>query len=267
MADHYSRRAERARNDARGYCIIAAGTAGLAALAGLLVLNRPPARDPSDCLASRATPLHTIAVIDKSDRWTAPDGSLLRAALTAMATETKPDERLTLIAFTGSAERSPQPLFDRCRPADASSVNPLFVTPARAEKKYQADFAGPLTASFDRLSTSGQAKETKLVAFLAQLAGTVAYEPRALRTRIRIFSDMGENSAAGSLLPGRKRQFDAASFTPYLRQHIGDRLEHITLEIVQIPSPSTTPAVARHIKATWIAALDAARVSYSWRQL
>ena len=125
----------------------------------------------------------------------------------------------------------------------------------------------PLEASLDHLTRSTSAPETSLVDFIATVAGTLSYQPQGQRTRLQVYTDAAENTAAGSFLPGRKKQFDAASFTAYFKQRVGDRLAAIELEIVVLPSPSTPPAVARRIKAAWTAALAASGARFTWRQL
>ena len=206
-------------------------------------------------------------MIDRSDPWSDAGSILLRSAITGLADATRPEDRLTLIPFDGRADIVPVTIFDRCRPVEGKDVNAALVTPAKADKRFATTFAAPLEGSLDLLTRSASAPETRLVDFLATVAGTLNYQPQAERTHLRVFSDMAENTAAGSFLPGRKRQFDPASFTAYFKERIGDRLTTIELEIVVIPSPSTPPVVARRIKAAWTAALAAGGVTYTWRQL
>ena len=127
--------------------------------------------------------------------------------------------------------------------------------------------AAPLSKTIDTLSRSNSARETHLASFLGNLAAMLAYQPKAAETRIAIFSDMAENTSEHTFLPGKKPQFDPASFAKYFDETIGGRLAHIVVEINVMPSATTPPAVARRIKAAWTQALTAHGIPFTWRQL
>ena len=189
--------------------------------------------------------------------------NLLKAALHKHARDLAVGDRLTLIAFDGSAERPPSALFDRCKPA--SSANILVSTPALVEATFEETFAHPLEDSINAITRTATARQTNLVAFLSNIAALAAYEARATSTRIIVFSNLVENTTEFSFYAKGRTASTPATFTAYFNPLVGDRLKGITLDIYVVPSGNAD--LARRIKQAWTQALTWNAITFSWRQL
>ena len=253
--------------DRRGFLILAGCALALVGIVTLLVVNRPLARE-ADTQCPRATlASETIAIVDRTDPWNDNQTSLLQAALAAIARDVPVNGRLSLIAFDGTAERPPAPIFDRCNVGDGTSVNIATATPALVEKYYQANFAQPLQQSLAAITKPARAQETHLVAFLANVAGHLTYQARARSTRIVLFSNLAENTPALSVYAKGRQHFSTTAFTAHFTALVGDRLSHITLDIYLLPLRSAAPGVASRIKPAWINALSTNAITFTLKDL
>ena len=265
MTKHLSRREQRHQQDRTGYRLIGGCVAALVVGGGLVLANQPPARDATTGCLRTILAQHATAVVDLTDPFTPPDRALLRGAITGLADGLPADARLTLTPFSGAADLVPEPLFDRCRPAEGKDLSAVFATTARVDKAFAETFAAPVGTAIDRLTHAKGAPATNLVQFIATLAGGLGYRSQATRRRIRLYSNMAEHTPAGSFLG--KKPFDGPGFTAYLDERVGTRLKGIELEIVVTPSAATPAGVAKRIKTVWAAALTANGVAFTWEHL
>lgn len=253
---------------ARNGLIILTGCALiLAGIIALLVIHRPPKRElATGCIADAKLNTQHVVIVDKTDPWSEMQARLLRAALLRLARDLASEDRLTLIAFDGRAERPPTTLFDRCKPALCTSIKIVVCTPSVVEAAFRLGFADPLSETLTAITTPSNAPATHLVAFLSNVAAHLKYEARARSLRIAIYSDMAEHNANISIY-ANPRAFTPAAFTRYFNETVRDRLKNITLTINVVPTSTSTPAVQRRLKEAWQAALAANAISYSWQEL
>ena len=113
------------------------------------------------------------------------------------------------------------------------------------------------------LSKSSQAPSTHLVEFLANVGAHLTYEGRARSTRIQIYSNLAENTAALSMV-SKGRPFTNAAFADYFKAQVGDRLQGIQLEIYVMPMKSAE--LGRRIKAAWAHALTSHGIEYTMKE-
>jgi hypothetical protein len=264
MAKHLSWRDEQKRQDAQGYWMAGVAVAGLAAGGVWVLLNQAPARDKlTGCLKSGAS-VHLTAIVDRSDPKSATDRAVLRSSMINLADKLAAETRLTLTPFGGAADSVPAPLFDRCKPKSGKEVDPVFATTARADQALVATFSAPVGKAIDELAQSTSATSTNLVQFIATTAA-LGQATAAGQRRFRVYSDMAEHTATGSLIG--KKPLDAAGFAKYFSERVGTRLKGVELEIVVIPSVSTPAATAKRIKTAWTAALTANNITFTFVQL
>lgn len=268
VAQVSSRRIEQARRKRQGIVMIAGCGVVLAAMIGGVVWSMKGSRDSvSGCLKSHKAGVRHVALSDRTDRLKPVEQDLLVSGLQSLAAQIATEDRLTVVAFDGNADVPAKPLFDRCRPSDGNDVSPWFSTPARAEKRFRDGFQVPLDAALKQAAEGGSARETHLVAFLGGLAASLKYQAKAESVVIHVFSDMAENTPAGSFLPGKKsKPFDAAGFTMYVRQLTGGRLAGVEIKVHAL-STSGGAAAGKRIKEAWSEALTANGVRFNWGSL
>ena len=268
---HYpkSSRQLRAEKDRRGILILGGCALFIAAggAAAFTVARSRPRDKKTSCLRDEKPALQTYVIVDRTDPWSATQTALLKAAMTNIANSVNTEERLTLIAFDGSAERPPVAIFDQCKTPDGSSANPAFQNPFRVEKDHQETFVKPFEETLTAITTPSRAKETHLVAFISNLAAQIQYEARAGKTRIVIFSDMAENTPALSVYAKGKSQFSSEIFARYFASHMHDRLSGISFEFFRLPPPGRSPDLEARIKNAWSAALSNNAIDFSMKDL
>ena len=267
--DHtLSRRELRARHDRQGFILLGVSAVAVLGIGIVVMIAQPPARDHlTGCLSASKPATQTVPVVDRTEKWSPANTSLLHEALLSLAAGIQPEDRLTILTLDGRAEASPQPLFDKCRPYRGAEVNAALVTPAKADKTYNTSFGEPLAKVLTGITVPTKAPESNIVAYLANTAATLTYQANAGSIVMPVYSDLAENTTTHSFVSDKKKSFDPTSFTQHFKSIAGDKFRAVALQIVVVPTPSTPPAVARRIKQAWTTALDAAGVRYTWRAL
>ncbi len=265
MTRKLSRREAVARQNRQGVLILAVSVLSFFGVAGYVLLNQPAARDRvTGCLKGQLA-VDIVAVIDRTDEYSRTTQALLGASLESLAGSVPVEGRLTLYAFDGGGDEIPRPVLQRCRPVGGDGVNPLIATPARADRLLATAFTLPVAEKIGELTTLKSSPETHLVAYLATLGGVMNYRKQAGRRVVRIYGDMAENHGVATLIG--KRAMEPKAFAAYAKDKIGWRLKGIEIEVVQVPSTSTPPGVARAIKAAWVQVFTELGVSYTWSTL
>lgn len=264
---HVSARERRRQADRRGFLILAASAVAVAGGVGVMFATRPQARRPdTDCVHGAVAARQTIVIVDRTDPWNENQQSLLHAAIAAIARSVAVNDRLSLIAFDGTPERPPTPLFDRCSAGDGSTVGNLISNSDMTEENYQVNFAQPLAAALSVITKPSHAKDTHLAAFLANVAAHARYDRHARAVRIVVFSDLAENSPGFSFYGTGKKHAAAQNFAHHFGALIADRLDGMTLDVYLLPLAGG-PDSTRHIKETWSAALSQHGIAYSIKDL
>ena len=268
---HYpqtSRRRLRAEKDRRGFLMLGGCTFLLAAggAAAFNIARTHPRDKTSTCLRDEKPTLQTYVIVDRTDPWSEIQTALLKAAMTNIAATVNTEERLTLIAFDGSAVRPAVLLFDRCKSPDGNSANPATRNPARAEKAHQENFVLPFEQTLAAITTPSRAKETHLVAFVSNLAAQIQYEARSAKTKIVIISDLAEHTAALSFYAKAKPLCTSEMFSRYFATLMHGRLAGIQVEIFRLLLPRHSPDLERRIKNAWTTALADNAIDFSMKE-
>lgn len=254
------------RQNRRGMVMLGVVVMAFVSVGGYVVANQPGARDKATGCRVGQVVAEIGAIVDRTDPFSRQQQVLLQASLEQFADSVPVDGRLKLYAFDGKEDETPAPLLARCRPPGGDDVNPLLVTPARANKAQAKSYLVPVTAKIPELIEVRKSSEhTHLVAYLATVAGKSNYGKPGGRHVFRIWSDMAEHTPAASLIG--KRALDAKSFAAYAKQMLGNKLAGIVIEVVQVPSAATPPGVAKRIKEAWSETFSALGVSFTWNTL
>lgn len=137
--------ATRRRKDLLGVLMIVVVLAVLGGVGAGAMLLRTPAHDPETlCLNDKAPPLHTLILVDATDRLNARHQKRLKAVVREEVARLPRWGRLTLMSLRPDAEREPRQLFSACTPGDRTSANPIWEDVGGLEKKREDFFDAPL---------------------------------------------------------------------------------------------------------------------------
>jgi hypothetical protein len=99
---------------------------------------------------------HYLLLVDKTDKWTEPQGARLRSVVIAMRDQLGLNERLSLFVFENRVDEGFPPKFSRCNPGRASDTNFFTSNPRKWEKKFNDDFGKPLDKIIAELITPAE---------------------------------------------------------------------------------------------------------------
>lgn len=263
-----SKAAMKRREDRRGWLMMGGvGSLALAGVVGLALVQPEPVDAATGCVKDEPVSRRVVLVVDVSDRWPEAEARVVRAALAAEVRAVGVGERLTMVMFTGAESESGEVLLDRCRPPEGKDVHALVATPAKADQEFAASFGEPLSQAIDKLA-GGSAKETHLISYLANLSARISYEGGAEKLEFVVFSDMAENTSAGTLLKGKgkRKPMSSEEFASYAAAVAGERLQGIGLQVRAMLPPGGVAASER-IKEAWVAAVAGVGGDIDWRGL
>ena len=253
------------RQNRWGMVILGVSITGFLGVGGYVVAHQAVARDKTTGCQVGQLDADVRAVVDRTDPISKQQQALLKASLEQLADSVPIEGRLTLYPFDGKGDEVPTPVLQRCKLPGADDVNPLLVTATRAAKAQAKTFTLPVAEKIAELTEIKSAEQTHLVAYLAVLGGSMNYGKRAGRRVLRIYGDMAEFHPDAALIG--KRAMEPKAFAAYAKQKLGSKLDGISIEVVQIPSASTPPAVAKRIRDAWSETFSALGVSFTWNTL
>lgn len=148
MSRRAEKEARKRRKDAMGAGLIVVVLAALGGLGLAAMQLRTPAHDPETlCLTDKPPPLHTLILVDATDRLNARHQKRLKAIAREEAGRLPRWGRLTLMSLRPDAEREPRLLFSACTPGDRSDANPIWENVGALERKRADQFDAPLNAA------------------------------------------------------------------------------------------------------------------------
>lgn len=214
MSRRAEKEARKRRKDAMGAGLI---VVVLAALGGLglaaMQLRTPPHDSETLCLLDKPPPLHTLILVDATDRLNARHQKRLKAISREEAARLPRWGRLTLMSLRPDAERDPRLLFSACTPGDRSDANPIWENVAGLEQKRADFFDDPLDAALSSARGGRSAEGSPIVEGLYAAASDPDFA--GARRRIVLVSDLLQYA------PGRFSLYDATQTWEKYRESQG----------------------------------------------
>ena len=145
MSRRAAREARQRRKDAFGVLLIVVVLAALGGIGMAAMQMRTPVHDAETlCLTDTPPPLHTLILVDATDRLNARHQKRLKAIVQQEVARLPRWGRLTLMTLRPDAEREPRTLFSACTPGDRTNANPLWENVGGLEKAREDLFDTPL---------------------------------------------------------------------------------------------------------------------------
>src|SRR5712692_7447409 len=141
---------------------------------------------------------HHILVIDKTDKWTAPQEVRLRNVVLSMRDHLGLNERLTIFVFADTVKQGFPYVFSHCNPGRGSDTNIWTSNPRKWEQKFHAKFGQPLDDIMADLIKATEGPRSPILEVLIDLTNREELTRRDLPRRIVLVSDMLQNSDAYS---------------------------------------------------------------------
>jgi hypothetical protein len=189
MSRRAEKEARKRRKDAMGVGLI---VMVLAALGGLgfaaMQLRTPPYDSETLCLLDKPPSLHTLILVDATDRLNARHQKRLKAVAREEAARLPRWGRLTLLSLRPDAERDPRMLFSACTPGDRSDANPIWENVGALEQKRADFFDEPLNAALSGAKGGRSAEGSPIVEGLYAAASDPDFEGD--RRRLVLISDL-----------------------------------------------------------------------------
>lgn len=145
MTRRAAKEARQRRKDAFGVVLIVVVLAALGGIGLAAMQMRTPAHDAETlCLTDAPPPVHTLILVDATDRLNARHQKRLKAIVLQEVARLPRWGRLTLMTLRPDAEREPRLLFSACTPGDRTDANPLWENVGALEKAREDFFDAPL---------------------------------------------------------------------------------------------------------------------------
>ncbi|MDZ4776692.1 MAG: hypothetical protein SGJ23_07900 [Alphaproteobacteria bacterium] len=194
--------ARKRRKDALGMGLIVVVLAALGGLGFAAMQMRTPAHDSETlCLLDKPPPLHTLILVDATDRLNARHQKRLKAVVREEVARLPRWGRLTLMSLRPDAEREPRLLFSACTPGDRSDANPIWENVAALEQNRADFFDEPLDAALSGAKGGRSAEGSPIVEGLYAAASDPDFSGE--RRRLVLISDLLQYA------PGRFSLYDA----------------------------------------------------------
>lgn len=202
MSRRAEKEARKRRKDAMGVALIAVVLLALGGLGFAAMQMRTPAHDPETlCLLESPPPLHTLVLVDATDRLNARHQKRLKVIAREEAARLPRWGRLTLMSLRPDAEREPRLLFSACTPGDRADANPIWENVAALERKRTDFFDDPLSAAISSAKGGRSAEGSPIVEGLYAAASDPDFT--GARRRIVLVTDLLQYA------PGRFSLYDA----------------------------------------------------------
>lgn len=147
----------------------------------------------------------TVVVVDRTDPISDVTALALRNELTAVVEKTPQYGALYLYSIDGEIDGVAKPLFFRCNPGDASTVNELTGSKAKAQRRFDQQFSEPLDSALMSLAKAETAPSSPIMEGLQGAALSAFSHPHAKEAspkRLIIVSDFMQNSDRVSFYGG-----------------------------------------------------------------
>jgi hypothetical protein len=261
-----SRRHQTQADNRRGALILVGCVGVLATVGSLLWASKPAARDKDTHCKAGLAKQHTVVIVDASDGYGRAQVATLQAALLKLAADLPEDDRLSLYLFAGTGRRTaPVAGFDRCKLDDGSTATGLTSNTRQIRQRHELQWQAPLARVLTGLPKTASHPQTELVQYVADVAGLLPYLRKGERTHLKIFSNLEENGSVSFY--DKKPALSAAEFASFFKRSVKDRLQGLTVDLVYLPAPKTTPDLTRRTKAAWAQALTASGIPFTLRDL
>lgn len=211
----------------------------LAGISYVAFMLKPAEYDPDTLCLAGVTPPHTVVIVDKTDLYSRDQVNAIEAAILAQRDLLPVGERLSLFELNEHGNLADTNSFSLCNPGSGDQVNPLYRNPARIQARYEAAFAGPLSAALDDLMTPKDAPQSPILEALARLAGEPGFTPDVPGRHVVLVSDMLQNSEIFTVYgrgrgPLETRLPDPADVATALEAKFGDGLRGVQIEILLV---------------------------------
>lgn len=214
MSRRAEKEAQKRRKDAMGAALIAVVLLALGGIGVAAMQLRTPAHDPETlCLIDGRPPLHTLMLVDATDRLNSRHQKRLKAIAREEAARLPRWGRLTLLSLRPDAERDPRLLFSACTPGDRSDANPIWENVGDLEQKRADFFDDPLDAALSGAKGGRSAEGSPIVEGLYAAASDSDFA--GVRQRIVLVSDLLQYA------PGRFSLYDSVQTWEKYRESKG----------------------------------------------
>jgi len=247
-----SRRAKTAdrRNLIVGLLILA----GVATVSGLAwSMFRQAKREHPTLVAETECPTAgpagiTVVLVDRTDPISPTTQLDLRNRLKDVAARMPKFGKLYLYALDGASAGISQPLFAKCNPGDASTVDALRNNPAKAQQVFEHEFEKPLTASIAELTAANTGAASPIMEAIQDAALTAFTDPDnkgAASKRLIVVSDFMQNSDHVSFYR------TAVSRSPAAPQALAAPLEGVEVGLLFIQRPDRSGPSIDELETVW----------------
>ncbi|MDX2202096.1 MAG: hypothetical protein NW223_05055 [Hyphomicrobiaceae bacterium] len=180
--------------------IAGAVVAGLVFIALTIVLI-PPALDEHLCLRG-APPRNIIILIDKTDRWSDDQAAKLKQHIERIVlNELQTLDKLWLFSFTDIGRNTRAPLFVKCKPQDRSR---FYDNERYVQYRLEQLFLKPLGEIAAEVVKFEEHSCSPIVDAILDVVLQSDFSKSGSQNMLNLFSDMRENTASYSLIPGAK---------------------------------------------------------------
>lgn len=241
-----------------GVVLIVVAMLVLGGLGAATFLLRPPPTDQETlCRADAPLAVHTIVLVDSTDRLEPRHRRKLRAVLQQERARLSQYDRLTIMRLNVRRPQEPAILFSRCLPRPPEQTNPLFENARIAQQRWDEDFAGALDGALRSAQSGGPARASPIVAGLRAVAADPDFGAEIPQRRLVLISDLLEHDPEGFSLYSEHANF--AGWRAVSPQGPPD-FARVDLRIVPIDRPDHAARQAVALAEFWPSFFDAADV-------
>lgn len=216
--------------------------------AGAMLLRTPEHDAETLCLVGKPAPLHTLILVDATDRLNARHQKRLKAIVKEEVARLPRWGRLTVMSLRPDAEREPRELFSACTPGDRTSANPIWENVAALEAQREDLFDAPLSAALSGAKGGRSADGSPIVEGVYAAASDPDFAGE--RRRFVLVSDLLQYA------PGRFTLYDATQSWESYRNSQGalrtpPDLSGVIVRIVPLERPDRGAQQANARAAFW----------------
>jgi hypothetical protein len=234
---------------------------GLVLLSVTVWLFRPADLDPDTlCPTSRPVAGHTVAIVDRTDRWTPGMSDALRQLIETAQRETPQYQKFSIVSL--DADQSTHPLFSVCNPGAPTFWSDLYRGRRYTQRDFDQKFVGAADRVVARVSEPAEAPSSPIVEYVHRWLGSDDFNAAMPARRLILISDMRQNSPLYSIYSARPE-----GLAPVVVQQFGPAARGVAFVVYFIAHGRDHHVSEADVRGAWDRAFAQIGARYTWRQI
>ena len=242
----------------RFYAVLTACVlSGLVLFSVTVWLFRPADLHPDTlCPTSRPVAGHTVAIVDRTDRWTPGMSDALRQLIETAQRETPQYQKFSIVSL--DADQSTHPLFSICNPGAPTFWSDLY----RGRRYTHRDFDQKFVGAADRVVEPAEASSSPIVEYVHRWLGSDDFSAAMPARRLILISDMRQNSPLYSIYAVRPD-----GLAPVVAQQFGPSARGVPFDVYFNAHGRDHNVSEANVRGAWDRAFTQIGAHYTWRQI